>query len=435
MSVYSKKSKTFDFLIVGAGFSGLVAAERLCTQHGKRCLVVDKRDHIGGNAHDCYDEHGVLIHPYGPHYFRTNSDEILTYLSQFTEWIPGNYKVQVHRDGRYWSFPINLKTFEQYIGRESTTGEMEAWLAEKRIDFETVTNSEQAVLSQVGREWYEMFFEGYTLKQWKRHPRELSASVCNRIPVRTNRDDRYFNDKHQCLPKHGYHMLFKNIVKACGDQLELRLKTDYKAILADQSIQWNHMIFTGPIDAYFDYKFGSLPYRSLRFEHEHYSAEALWEIEDSRSKIEGNQPSSISHLPSTSRPAAASPNSHLLSSSGSATPSSGLTYQSCVQVNYPSEAVPYTRCVEAKHITGQQIDGTTIVKEFPDDFEIGKEPYYPIPAKDAQALYKQYATEADKLDKVSFIGRLGTYQYYNMDQVVGMALKFAQRLNSSAIRH
>ncbi len=403
----------YDFLIIGAGFSGLVAAERLCTQHNKRCLVVEKRDHIGGNAHDCYDAHGVLIHPYGPHYFRTNSDLIFEYLSQFTEWIPGNYKVQVYRDERFWSFPINLKTFEQYIGRESTTEEMEAWLAEQAVTFESVTNSEEAVLSKVGQAWYKMFFEGYTKKHWARHPRELSASVCNRIPVRTNRDDRYFNDKHQCLPKHGYHTLFDNIVKACGDRLEIRLNTDYKDVLNDSPIEWSHMIFTGPIDAYFDYKFGPLPYRSLRFEHEHYSATALRDIEDRRSKIEGKTSNSSSHLPSSiSKPQ-----------------SGGIShFQPVVQINFPTENIPYTRCVEAKHITGQQIDGTTIVRECPEDFEVGKEPYYPIPAKDAQALYKQYATEADKHDKVSFIGRLGTYQYYNMDQVVGMALKFVEKL-------
>ncbi|PXA03684.1 UDP-galactopyranose mutase [Coraliomargarita sinensis] len=404
--------KSFDFLVVGAGFSGLVAAERLCTQHGKRCLVVEKRDHIGGNAHDCYDEHGVLIHPYGPHYFRTNSDDILGYLSQFTEWMPGNYKVQVYRDDRYWSFPINLRTFEQYIGREATAEEMEAWLKENRTDFEAVTNSEEAVLSQVGEAWYKMFFEGYTLKQWKRHPRELSPSVCRRIPVRTNRDDRYFNDKYQVLPKHGYHTLFNNLVKACGDRLEVRLNLDYKEVIANESIQWQHMIFTGPIDAYFDYKFGPLPYRSLRFEHEHFSAKALRGIEDGSSQLEGKTPSPDPHLPS-----------------------SGLTHQPCVQVNYPESNLSYTRTVEAKHITGQEIEGTTIVREYPEDYEVGKEPYYPIPAAEARQLYKRYEDEAGQLDDVSFIGRLGTYRYYNMDQVVGMALKFVEKLNPFLIKH
>jgi UDP-galactopyranose mutase len=392
----------YDFLIVGAGFSGLVAAERLCTQHNKRCLVVEKRDHIGGNAHDCYDAHGVLIHPYGPHYFRTNSDVIFEYLSQFTEWMPGNYKVQVFRDERFWSFPINLKTFEQYIGRESNTEEMQAWLAEQAATFESVTNSEEAVLSKVGQAWYEMFFEGYTKKHWARHPRELSASVCNRIPIRTDRDDRYFNDKHQCLPKHGYHTLFDNIVKACGDRLEIRLKADYKEVIEDESIQWSHMIFTGPIDAFFDYKFGPLPYRSLRFEHEHFTKAEL-------------------EAASASLPQSVIRNSESDARNQFAQP--------CVQINRPGPE-PFTRTVETKHITGQQISGTTIVKEFSVDYERGKDPFYPIPAPEAQALYQRYKEEARKRGDVSFIGRLGTYKYYNMDQVVGMALQFVNKLQN-----
>ncbi|MCH8475210.1 MAG: NAD(P)-binding protein [Opitutales bacterium] len=398
-SSISRKSNTFDFLIVGAGFSGLVAAERLCAL-GKRCLVVEKRDHIGGNAYDCYDSHGVLIHPYGPHYFRTNSGKILKYLSRFTEWIPGDYRVQVFREGRYWSFPINLKTFEQYIGRSASPEEMQEWLESQKIPFARITNSEEAVLSQVGPSWYKMFFENYTLKQWKLHPRELSASVCQRIPVRTTRDDRYFNDKFQVLPKHGYHVLFENLVKACGKNLEIRLNTDYKDIIADPSISWQHMVFTGPIDTYFDYKFGPLPYRSLKFEHEHFSAETLkkqrTKHKEQRTKNEEPETKNHSFL------------------------------QPCVQVNYPDPSVPYTRCVEAKHITGQKIEGTTLIKEYPEAYETTNEPYYPIPNAASQKIYKQYEAEAKKLKNVSFIGRLGTYRYYNMDQVVGMALSFCK---------
>ncbi|MGZ0708419.1 UDP-galactopyranose/dTDP-fucopyranose mutase family protein [Coraliomargarita sp. W4R53] len=397
----------YDYLIVGAGFSGLVAAERLCTQSGKRCLVVEKRDHIGGNAHDCYDEHGVLIHPYGPHYFRTNSDEILKYLSQFTEWIPGDYKVQIYRDERFWSFPINLKTFEQYIGRASTSEEMESWLAEQGLDFDSITNSEQAVLSKVGKKWYEMFFEGYTKKQWARHPSELSASVCNRIPIRTDRDDRYFNDKHQVLPQDGYHTLFNHMVKACGDRLEVRLNTDYKDCINDAAIEWEQMIFTGPIDAFFDYKFGPLPYRSLRFEHEHFSAAELKQGVRSEGSDANKTPSNFP-LP---------------------TFHSAQLAQPVGQVNYPGPE-PFTRTVETKHITGQQINGTTVVKEFSVDYEVGKDPFYPIPAPAAQALYQRYKREAELLPNVHFIGRLGTYKYYNMDQVVGMALQSVNLLSS-----
>ena len=366
----------YDYLIVGAGFSGLVAAERLCNEHGKRCLIVEKRNHIGGNCHDCYDEHGVLIHPYGPHYFRTNSDEVLQYLSRFTEWIIGNYKVKLHCDDREWSFPINLETFEQYIGRVSNTDEMEEWLSSQRINFEQVTNSEEAVLSKVGKKWYDMFFKGYTSKQWNCHPSELSPSVCNRIPIRTVKDDRYFNDKHQCLPKHGYHKLFNNLVETCGDRLEIRLDTDHSQISDDE---WSEMIFTGPIDAFFNHRLGSLPYRSLRFEREHHADEDL--------------------------------------------------LQPCVQVNYSSADIRHTRTVESKHITKQKTKGTTIIREFPQDYTEGMDPYYPVPNEESKKLYEKYRHLSESLNNVHFLGRLGTYKYYNMDQVVAMTLKFAKNIS------
>jgi UDP-galactopyranose mutase len=377
----------FDYLIVGAGFSGLVAAERLCHQYGKRCLVVDKRDHIGGNAYDHKDPYGVLIHPYGPHYFRTNSDQVLTYLSQFTKWIPGNYRVHARTRNQFWSFPVNLKTFEQYLGRSASSEEMETWLSEHRIHFDEVLNSEQAVLQRFGPEFFELFFEGYTLKQWQRPARELHPSVCNRIPLRTNRDDRYLSEKHQVLPADGYTRLFENIVDACGERLTLQLKTDYRDVR--DHVTYSHMIFTGPIDSYFDHRFGPLPYRSLRFEFEHKTAAEL--------------PGDVSqHIPP------------------------GF-FQPVVQVNYPGKE-PWTRIVETKHITGQSISGSTLAREFPEDYGPGKEPYYPIPFQASQALYAKYKTEADKLDQVSFLGRLGTYTYLNMDQVTAMALKAVDRL-------
>ena len=194
----------FDYLIVGAGFAGLTAAERLCSQYGKTCLVVEKRAHIGGNAYDHYDDSGVLIHTYGPHYFRTNSPRIKDYLSEFTEWHPVDYKILSRSEGRYWNFPINLNTFEQLVGHPATSEEMEAWLEENRVPIENPANSEEVIISQVGWDLYEKFFKGYTLKQWKRHPKDLDASVCGRIPIRTNRDDRYLREEFQALPKAGY---------------------------------------------------------------------------------------------------------------------------------------------------------------------------------------------------------------------------------------
>lgn len=392
----------YDFLIIGAGFAGLVTAERLCNQHGKRCLVIDQRAHVGGNAHDYYDENGVLIHAYGPHYFRTNSTKILNYLSNFTNWIPAKYQVQVFRDNRYWSFPINLKTFEQYIGRAASPEEMKKWLENTRVPLERVTNSEEAIISQVGREWFKMFFEGYTLKQWKRAPRELSASVCGRIPIRTERDERYFDDKHQVLPEEGYHTLFNNLVKSCGSQLEVRLNTDFNE-LKDQSANFSHIIFTGMIDAYFDYKFGKLPYRSLRFEREYLSNEDIL-----KSQVTAAQNINLEIDPLR------------------------LKFQPCVQVNYPGNE-PFTRTVEAKHITNQQIEGTTIIREFPEDYALGKDPYYPVPNNNSNALYLKYKAEAEKLSNVSFLGRLGTYKYYNMDQVVGSALHFIDNFDFNSL--
>jgi UDP-galactopyranose mutase len=378
---------TFDYLIVGAGFAGLTAAERLCTLHAKRCLVVEKRGHIGGNAYDHHDDHGVLIHSYGPHYFRTNSPRIREYLSEFTEWHGVDYTILSHTDGKYWKFPINLNTFEQFIGRPSTSGEMEEWLAQKRVPIENPANSEELIISQVGWELYEKFFKGYTLKQWKRHPKDLDTSVCGRIPIRTNRDDRYLREEFQALPKAGYTRMFEKMVTACGDRLTVLLNTDYREIMP--RVEYRHTIHTGPIDEYFDYCHGRLPYRSLRFENESFTPAQLIERE-----------------PVSGKPG---------------------FWQPAMQVNYPNDEA-FTRIVEIKHATGQHCANTTIVREYPDDYLPGKEAYYPIPAPDAAAIYQKYKRRADAESAVSFIGRLATYRYYNMDQVVGMALAEVEKL-------
>ncbi len=381
-----------DFLIVGAGFSGLVLAERLSSQLGKRCLVVEQRDHIGGNAWDEYDDAGVLVHTYGPHYFRTNSPRIKEYLSQFTGWHPVDYRILSHTAGRYWSFPINLQTFEQMLGRSSTTEEWEAYLAAHRIAIASPTNSEEVIISQVGWELYERFFKGYTQKQWGCHPKELDASVCGRIPIRTNRDDRYLSDEFQALPSGGYHRMFRKML-AGSPGVQVLLRTNYREILPH--VSWKHMIYTGPIDEYFDCQLGALPYRSLRFERESFSAEQL----ESRIAISGKR---------------------------------GF-WQPAMQVNYPNENA-FTRIVEVKHATGQSCDNTTIVREYPEAFGPGKEPYYPVPAPLPRQLYAKYAEMAAALPNVSFVGRLATYKYYNMDQVVGMALAEFDRLKQNCTR-
>jgi UDP-galactopyranose mutase len=370
------------FLIIGAGFSGLVLAERLSNECGARCTILEKRDHIGGNAQDEYDQAGVLVHKYGPHYFRTNAPRIVEYLSRFTEWHPVEYKILSHSDDRYWNFPINLNTFEQFLGRESTSEEFEAWLASKRVPIENPTNSEEVIISQVGWELYEKFFKNYTLKQWKKDPKDLDASVCGRIPIRTNRDDRYLREEFQALPKEGYHRMFERML-AASPSVELMLNTDYRDVIG--KMPHDHLIVTGPIDEYFDYCFGALPYRSLRFENESFTPEQL--EEEGRAAIAGKP---------------------------------GY-WQPAMQVNYPNDE-EYTRIVEIKHATGQETPNTTIVREYPDDYAPGKEAYYPIPTPETATLYRQYAEKAEALSNVSFVGRLATYRYYNMDQVVGMAL-------------
>jgi UDP-galactopyranose mutase len=366
-----------DYLIVGAGFAGAVLAERLASQRGARCLVIDRRDHIAGNSYDRYDAAGVLLHNYGPHYFRTNSDRIREYLSQFTEWHRVEYKILSWTGGRFWQFPINLNTFEQILGRPSTSEEMEATLAQWRVPIAEPKNSEDVIVSQVGTKLYEMFFQNYTRKQWRRDPRDLDASVCGRIPIRTNRDDRYLSEKFQALPKDGYTAMFRRIL--AHPNIEVRLKTDFRE--ARQHIRYRHLIYTGPIDEYFDNCYGPLPYRSLRFAPETLDREY---------------------------------------------------FQPAMQVNYPNDH-DFTRIVEIKHATGQKLPVTTIGREYPEDFGPGREPYYPIPAPDARALYQRYADRSASETAVSFVGRLATYRYYNMDQVVGMALAEFENLRPPAL--
>ena len=375
----------FDNLIVGAGFAGAVLAERLASQCGQTCLVIDRRNHIAGNAFDCHNQAGILLHTYGPHYFRSNSERIVEYLSQFTEWHPVDYKILCHVDDQFWQFPINLNTFEQLVGHPSTTEEMEATLAEWRVPIEKPANSEEVIVSQVGWKLYEMFFKSYTRKQWKRDPKDLDASVCGRIPIRTNRDDRYLSEKFQALPRDGYTAMFHRILD--HPKIELRLNTSFDpATRLPQTTEcstsnaepftYSHLIYTGMIDEFYGCRFGPLPYRSLRFEPETLNQEF---------------------------------------------------YQPAMQVNYPNDH-DFTRIVEIKHANGQKLPVTTIVREYPEDFGPGKEPYYPIPAPDAKALYEQYAALAAQEKNVSFVGRLSTYRYYNMDQVVGMALTEFEKL-------
>ncbi len=362
-------SVVFDYLVVGAGFAGSVLTERLARGSGKTVLLCDRRNHVGGNAYDCPDQVGVLIHKYGPHIFHTNSQVIFDYLSRFTAWRPYEHRVLAHIDGSLLPIPINLDTINRFYGLnlgEAEAGDFLASLAEPRTPIRT---SEDAVVSRVGRELYEKFFRGYTRKQWGLDPSELDAQVTARIPVRTNHDDRYFGDEYQFMPLHGYTRMFENMLD--HDKITLALGADYRDLR--KSVRFRELIFTGPVDEFFDLRFGKLPYRSLEFKHE--TREQEW-------------------------------------------------FQPTAVVNYPNE-FDYTRITEFKHLTGQTHQKTSIVYEYPTE---SGDPYYPVPRAENAAVYAKYRQLAERTAKVHFVGRLATYRYYNMDQVVGQALTLYKKL-------
>jgi UDP-galactopyranose mutase len=353
----------FDYLIVGAGFAGSILAERLARGSEKRVLVVDKRNHVAGNAYDHYDANGLLVHKYGPHIFHTNSTEVFTYLSQFTEWRNYQHRVLASVEGQLVPVPINLDTINRLYGLDLDSRGAAAFLNDAAEVCEAVRTSEDAVVSKVGRDLYTKLFRGYTRKQWGLDPSELDAQVAARIPVRTNRDDRYFTDSYQAMPRHGFTRMFENILDHKG--IHLLLQTDYRDVL--KAIPFREMIYTGPVDEFFDCCYGRLPYRSLEFRHETHDVEQ---------------------------------------------------YQRVAVVNYPNDYA-FTRITEFKHLTGQKHAKTSIVYEYPQ--AIG-DAYYPIPRKENAALYERYKVLASDTPGVHFVGRLGTYRYYNMDQVAAQAL-------------
>jgi UDP-galactopyranose mutase len=359
----------FDYLVVGAGFAGSVLAERLARGLGLRVLVVDKRRHIGGNAYDRYDDAGVLVHPYGPHIFHTNSAEIFEYLSRFTAWRPYQHRVLASVDGQLLPLPINLDTVNRLYGLSLTSFEMEEWFASVAERKERIESSEDVVVSKVGRDLYNKFFRGYTRKQWGLDPSELDASVTARVPTRTNRDDRYFADTFQAMPLHGYTRMFEKMLD--HPNIKVLLNTDYREVAG--LVPWQHMVYSGPIDEFFNHRHGRLPYRSLEFHHVNLPQER---------------------------------------------------FQPVGTVNYPND-YGYTRISEFKHITGQQHPTTSVVYEYP---RAEGDPYYPVPRPENAAIYRRYEAEAEAMPEVTFVGRLATYRYYNMDQVVGQALAAFKRL-------
>src|SRR2546421_7548636 len=362
----------FDYLIVGAGYAGSVLAERLARGSGKQVLLVDRRPHIGGNAYDHFDDAGILVHKYGPHIFHTNCKEVFDYLSRFTDWRQYQHKVLASVDGQLVPIPINLDTINKLYGLNLNSFQMGEFLAGRAEKKEQIRTSEDVVVNAVGRELYEKFFRGYTRKQWGLDPSELDASVTARVPTRTNRDSRYFTDTYQAMPLHGFTRMFERMLD--HPNIKIMLNADYREI--EDEIPYKEMIYTGPVDSFFDYRYGKLPYRSLEFKHETHDAPV---------------------------------------------------YQPAPVVNYPNEHL-YTRITEFKYLTGQEHAKTSIVYEFP---QSEGDPYYPVPRKENAELYTKYKTLADATTGVHFVGRLATYKYYNMDQVTAQALSVFKKIKET----
>lgn len=354
---------------MGAGLAGSVLAERLANKANKKILLLDKRNHVGGNTFDYYDHEGILVHKYGPHIFHTNSKDVFDYLSQFTEWRPYEHRVLASVDGQLVPIPINQNTINSLYGLNLSSAQVQEFFDAKAEKKPHIRTSEDVVVNAVGRELYEKFFKQYTRKQWALDPSELDASVTARVPTRTNKDDRYFTDTFQAMPLHGYTQMFQRLLD--HPNIHIMLNTDYKEVIRE--IKYKTLIYTGPIDAYYDNCYGKLPYRSIKFKSQTIDAE---------------------------------------------------NYQPVGTVNYPMSQA-YTRITEFKHLTGQQHKKTSVVFEFP---TAEGDPYYPIPRPENMELYNRYKALASLEQNTLFTGRLGTYKYYNMDQVVAQSLSLFKKI-------
>ena len=362
-----------DIIVVGAGITGCTLAERCASVLGKRVLVLEKRGHVGGNCYDFTDGAGILVPAYGPHFFHTDHKDVWDYLSRFTTWHPYEHRVLSWVDSRYVPVPVNIDTVNILFGLDIRDAkEMEAWLDENTVAIESPANSEESALARVGPLLYEKLFKNYTIKQWSIHPRDLDASVMDRIPVRTDHDDRYFSDRYQAMPERGYTAMFESMLD--HDNITVALETDFFDVRGEE-VDVERIFFTGPIDRFFDYRHGRLQYRSLTFRYKTLDMEC---------------------------------------------------FQPRAQINYPNDHA-FTRITEPKHATGQKCGRTTVIEEY-STWE--GDPYYPVPSPRNALLYQRYREAASELEKVFFVGRLGEYRYLNMDQAFKGALDFFERLQA-----
>lgn len=365
--------KRYDYLIVGSGLAGSVLAEQIASHSDKKVLIIDRRNHIGGNCYDYYNEIGILIHKYGPHCFHTNFKEVFDYLSRFTKWRKFELRVQAFSDGRLYPLVINRNFLNKFFNIDlKSEDETLEFFNRIRQKIRYPKNSEEYIISKTGRKIYDTIFKNYTFKQWGLSGKKLDRSVCARVPIRLNDDDRYFSDIYQGIPRDGYFKLFHNMLS--HPNIEVKLNTDFERVKSQ--VKYNFLIYTGSIDEFFNSKFGKLPYRSLKFKHENHDKEF---------------------------------------------------YQKATFVTYPND-YSFTRIVEIKHATGQKSTNTTIVKEYP---QSKGEPFYPIPQANNHALYKRYEREINKIKNAVFVGRMAQYRYFNMDRIVAEALIAARRILKS----
>lgn len=365
-------------LIVGAGISGCVLAERFANKKNKQVLVIDKRDHVGGNCYDYTNSIGIRVNKYGPHYFRTNDEEVLRYVEKFSKWKLFEARCVSHVDGKRVPIPVNIDTINMIFGTNLKNGhQMKRFISRQTVNIKNPKNAEESALKRFGKTLYEKMFKNYTAKQWGKDPKDLDPAVLDRIPIRFNHDSRYLTDKYQMQPVDGYTKMFENMLSS--PNIEIQLNTNWDD-MKNSAKDYQMIFFTGRIDSYFDEQFGKLEYRSLRFEE--INLDQQW-------------------------------------------------FQEHIQENYPDINIPYTRIVEYKHKTGQKSPKTTIVKEYP---TWDGEPYYPVPSKKNIAIYKKYQKKAIMLEKknVYFVGRLANYKYFNMDQAIKNALDFFIKIEDTS---